>query len=1273
MPWPWPGFWSSDGRVVYLPTIPRNEERVYTEDQVVNFSVTFGKLETLKAISDSQFGPSQETMLGFFPDRNEVFSGKQLRLLFSNYDVGSQAWIKRANQVSLAEHGPSVESICESFGGKCRRYGGQGELWHYEPLDAMQNIVSKRKIRRSSSFGDLSDRSTANDTILVTTDDTRRAHRIGEDYQKPAKRPNPHIRRNKLPFIRGDKAARYDEEEPRRQPLREVNPSSQVSGEKHRRAQPGKENNFVPQTSQVKRLNSRRAFGVLKQSSCETREAIPGESSVNQSSQQRTSRRQQPQSQTRRSPLSSAIDVLTDEGNVRKDVAEEIINSRKRPTHLAVWERQLLEFLRDIDDGSQHAGKRSKKSESDKVAETQINFEQVQGPEWSAEESSKNATYHMLKKDGRMYNNVGRAISGGSVDRAGKGLAMWLKSSDGKEVKDVLLKELSTVENASVILSSIKSSVSHHHSKGSRAKEAASFIYHLAFAVTFRPEGAEGKALSVKALQSLTGLGKDQIAIGRKAAKVAASESTQVKALGRNARSDRIQEIAQGFIYDWILDHQELSTDPVSRLDTNQNKKTVINPHTGQEEDVARRIWNLATNLRRHEHFIKSAYYADFQRATNNATIAIRTFEKVLKKVAVFVSDPKVESCVDEKFSQSRHYMSAIAEVFRTLPREQRETLQQTVVEDGHLSYEHLNKIMKKEDPYQLADAICCPKIQCPELRHEGIKDIPKIVPVSCSFGTGGLDKKDGFAKEPCPHCREKRKLGILDTLAGFESLREKKVDVKEWYDADRQGTNSKGQQNKQRELGTKSMTVPELISKCKKQNEILIPHVAGIRHMQYVREYDLSNMDEDTIVISTDFGATMDLYANELKNASVNDHAVICNFVVYSNRRMRPGWYILGFLSMAANAHILFCLVQNEDGTTSLKPFYDVDVHHFIADTKTKGKKADHATHNTALDKIIELYKDKIPNLKRVIINTDNCPGQYRCRQTFLKIASIVERHPGIQIIHALAIVENFKGVHDSVGKDIIQRVRQGEKEGDRSENGFRVFVNCRAWLDGKKEWKALEAKGDYAAFAKKGQNAIDSRSLWYICETGEEQALRQAEEPSHAERILLCDRSYIMDTQGRKPIEGTTSLHEICSVATSIPSEHPRKYPVLVANWPCRCVVCRDSKIAVKYLESEKRYCYSVPRENAECKWNKHRKQRIVYMTVACLSHDDARALNGKAACYLDGGKRLMGNINNYNTDAQEWEFVPEDDEEKSAQIITMKYKEACQAMQLYQYFNK
>ena len=61
-----------------------------------------------------------------------------------------------------------------------------------------------------------------------------------------------------------------------------------------------------------------------------------------------------------------------------------------------------------------------------------------------------------------------------------------------------------------------------------------------------------------------------------------------------------------------------------------------------------------------------------------------------------------------------------------------------------------------------------------------------------------------------------------------------------------------------------------------------------------------------------------------------------------------------------------------------------------------------------------------------------------------FTKVLTVISRHDGINMTHRLAVVDNFKGVHDAVGKDPAFLVRGLELVGILSKNTYQVFQNC-------------------------------------------------------------------------------------------------------------------------------------------------------------------------------------------------------------------------------------
>lgn len=183
---------------------------------------------------------------------------------------------------------------------------------------------------------------------------------------------------------------------------------------------------------------------------------------------------------------------------------------------------------------------------------------------------------------------------------------------------------------------------------------------------------------------------------------------------------------------------------------------------------------------------------------------------------------------------------------------------------------------------------------------------------------------------------------------------------------------------------------------------------------------------------------------------------------------------------------------------------------------------------------------------LRHIIIWTDNAPTQYRCRQNFLKIGSIEERHPGVTIVHRLAVVENFKGYHDSVGKDPAQLVRALELVGIRSPNAYSVFEN-----------------------------------VWFVVETEADQERLSVKYPG---RILLCDRSFVLDTHAKKAVDDTTRLHEFRSTAMRVADQHPITWQAGSSRLPCNCPRCLQNP------------------NNSLCHVSPWRKPQTVTMQIAC-----------------------------------------------------------------------
>jgi hypothetical protein len=185
--------------------------------------------------------------------------------------------------------------------------------------------------------------------------------------------------------------------------------------------------------------------------------------------------------------------------------------------------------------------------------------------------------------------------------------------------------------------------------------------------------------------------------------------------------------------------------------------------------------------------------------------------------------------------------------------------------------------------------------------------------------------------------------------------------------------------------------------------------------------------------------------------------------------------------------------------------------------------------------------------------------------------------RHRGIKMSHRLAVVDNFKGIHDAVGKDPAHLVRGLELMGIRSANAYQVFINCSRCLqrtEDETKWKEYVRNRDYR-LVQKGRFGINTRTCWFVVETQEDFDRLSV---LHPNRVLLVDRSYIQDTQGEKAIDGTTLLHEVTSWAEEEPTTMPRVWPAFVANLPCNC---------------------DYNPTNTQCPFSPWRKARIIHVT--------------------------------------------------------------------------
>ena len=723
------------------------------------------------------------------------------------------------------------------------------------------------------------------------------------------------------------------------------------------------------------------------------------------------------------------------------------------------------------------------------------------------------------------------------------------------------------------------------------------------------------------------GASRNQIYIAFEKAQDLIDEEKGMTALERNVRRDCIQEKVQKYIFDFLQDDEN----EVTRFDSNQSFVKVKHPTTGKDIEIHRRVWLVLNKIKQYEQFLASEHYASFQKDCNNATAGLTVWREALKVVGKFVSNPTPLSCVDEKLSGLLHFMRALSTVIRR-PAVKAE-LEKFTDGDG-LIYDGLIKVLRQASYHDMVGAVICEKVDFPELHIDKSRACPKLPQFKCTHGTGEIDET-GHGPDKCSSCGIEKKLRILEKLLTLPVARDL-VKVMVWKKGIRQGTDKHGNPNTQQEILPEQMSVSELVNRFKKQLGICIPHCQEILWMRLIMDTDRARLQQDELIILTDFAAVMDLRAAEAKNSSVDSHAVNDNFVcLHRPRTVR----VKG-------------KEKNENGdeveTSEDIKIFETNVHHFFAETYSKGKKTDHPMHNICLDAIVKHYRQIIPGLKRIILYSDNAPAQYRCRQNFIKVASFEERHPGIALVHRLAVSCNFKGPHDAVGKEPAQLAKREELTENRSSSAYEVFELCINKLEKTKNdtpWKGYEEQCNIR-LKRKGVYGMDTRRVWFVTETEEK---RQELLTKHPGRILLCDRSFILDSQ---TIKGTNHLHEIRSIATNVPTTHPLIWEVATYRLPCNCV-----------------HCYKDPHNN-ECPFTKWRRPRKVKMQVVCPRPEVAEALVGNTVAFevetIQNTKAIhFGKVTQYDETKQLW-LVKHDDKRLTDKEI--KYAHLCIALQLY-----
>ena len=259
-------------------------------------------------------------------------------------------------------------------------------------------------------------------------------------------------------------------------------------------------------------------------------------------------------------------------------------------------------------------------------------------------------------------------------------------------------------------------------------------------------------------------------------------------------------------------------------------------------------------------------------------------------------------------------------------------------------------------------------------------------------------------------------------------------------------------------------------------------------------------------------------------------------------------------------------------------------DVHHwyFLGESFSKGKLNDHVFHNAALEEIVSYYKKKLP-LKEVVLWTDNCCNQYKCRFNFWKLATFYERM-GVRIRHRFAQKYGFKGTWDAAGRTLkafllkveMRMPGSGKNKIRRCPDAIRVYTVASAEFlepDMANFYKEWEATGDHR-IESKGRFGVDERFFGFAFESEEAKEAYVAVDPEvrKQEHLIVTPRKYdargqlipsefcvaLEDTQKIFGVDGPEN-NGVRGLEADLDGTKRKWYNLDVCRRVCRCLVCR------------------------------------------------------------------------------------------------------------------
>jgi len=168
-------------------------------------------------------------------------------------------------------------------------------------------------------------------------------------------------------------------------------------------------------------------------------------------------------------------------------------------------------------------------------------------------------------------------------------------------------------------------------------------------------------------------------------------------------------------------------------------------------------------------------------------------------------------------------------------------------------------------------------------------------------------------------------------------------------------------------------------------------------RWLDLARKFDQIDLAVNEIYIQSDYAAQVTFESQDKLNSQGHGVGVLNCWVVLHSPEIRE--------------------YKNELNQSVKYRHYECDHIRVVSPAKGKGKDQDWYLHTKVFDYLMDYYKNKIPNLNRVILWTDGAVTQYKCRQIFWYVTKGFAKHK-VPIVHRFAATAQFKGIHDKVGQ---------------------------------------------------------------------------------------------------------------------------------------------------------------------------------------------------------------------------------------------------------------